>query len=128
MIPIFIGARYLRDRCEVPPSRYVFVGCWLFLSFDGWNAQRLQILHERGAGGTPRRAKRDAFVRPSILFAVFLFALAVAKGHSGINLVEVSLKPLFGFFRQASELDAHAYTGIAGANDGAGGEALLIDP
>src|ERR1035437_435630 len=91
--------------CEGPLSRA--------LSFDGWNAQWLQILHEGIAGD----------MRGGCLLAFF-----GAERHRRVELVEVSLEAFFGFFGQARELDPHPDTGIAGANHGGGRQALLFDP
>ena len=49
--------------------------------------------------------------------------LAVAlESHvkSGVELIKMRLEPLFSFFRQPGELNAHADSGIAGANNSGG--------
>src|SRR5580704_14638753 len=59
---------------------------------------------------------------------IALLAFFMAKRHSGIQLVEVSLKAFFGVFGQAREFDPHANPRVAGANHGGGAEPLLFDP
>src|SRR5271166_3908255 len=63
----------------------------------------------------------------SRLFAI-CFAFFVAERNSGVDLVEVSLESLLGFFGQAREFDAHAHAGIASPHYGGGREPLLFDP
>src|ERR1700688_68509 len=57
-----------------------------------------------------------------------LFAFCLRKGKPGIELVEVRLEALFGFFGQASELDSHDDAGIARANHGGGRQVIFSDP
>src|ERR1700686_1018545 len=57
-----------------------------------------------------------------------LFAFFVSKSDPRVELVEVSLEALLGFFRQAREFNPHPDTGIAGTNHSGGCQALLFDP
>jgi len=79
---------------------------------------RCRLYRERNDFGTGKPECAAVLLRWGSIFA----------GHSGINLVEVSLESPLGIFRQAGEFNAHSNAGVAGSNGCARGDALLIDP
>jgi hypothetical protein len=84
----------------------------MFLSFDGWNVQWLQILHEW-----------RAITAKGVLLAVFR-----TESISGVKLVEMRLESLFQFVGKSGKLDSHSHAGIARAHDRAGRETFLFNP
>src|ERR1700722_8728056 len=78
--------------------------------------------------GTERSFSGNRSQAAQKLLGVFTGIGASLPGKSGVHLVEMVLKALFGVIGQTREFDPHPYSRISSAHRRGGRNTLLIDP